>query len=101
MVRPPALTYVSDRDPGISRKAYGRHYRYIGPDGHRIVDDRVLERIRLLAIPPAYTKVWICTDPRGHLQATGRDARSRKQYRYHAQWRVLQDAAKFEHMIEF
>src|SRR5690349_1167894 len=89
---PRGLRYVDDQARGIrrvrekgSRKDAPR-FRYIGPTGRRIRNARTLARIASLAIPPAYEDVWICTDPRGHLQATGRDARGRKQYRYHAEW---------------
>ena len=78
------LRYVSDLAPGIARSRRGKGFVYLDPDGRSIRDERVLRRIRALAIPPAWTDVWICADPRGHLQATGRDARGRKQYRYHA-----------------
>jgi len=81
------------------RTASGFHY--VGPRGKSGSSPRLLERIRKLAIPPAWTDVWICPDPRGHLQATGRDARGRKQYRYHADWRLAKDADKFERMLEF
>ena len=95
------LIYVSDAEPGIERRKRGKGFFYLGPDGKRIVDERALERIRKLAIPPAYTNVWICTKERGHLQATGRDARRRKQYRYHPAWRATRDDGKFSKMIEF
>jgi DNA topoisomerase-1 len=74
---------------------------YLDPQGRTIRDERALRRIRALAVPPAWTEVWICADPRGHLQATGRDARGRKQYRYHARWRTVRDKAKFGRMIAF
>src|SRR5687768_3405113 len=95
------LIYVSDAEPGIERHKRGQGFYYIGPDQKRITDERVLTRIRKLAIPPAYTEVWIFTKERGHLQATGRDARKRKQYRYHAEWRTTRDNGKFTKMIEF
>jgi DNA topoisomerase I len=95
------LHYASDRDPGLRRERHGRYFRYIAPDGSPIKDPTILDRIRRLAIPPAYTDVWICASPYGHLQATGRDSRLRKQYRYHEQWRILRDGKKFEHMVEF
>jgi DNA topoisomerase-1 len=76
-------------------------YRFRGPDGRRIKDARELKRILALAVPPAWTDVWICPDPRGHLQATGRDVRGRKQHRYHANWRSCRDTSKFERMREF
>jgi len=98
--RAAGLRYVSDADPGIRRVRSGRGFRYLAPDRSRIGADD-LARIRALAIPPAYDEVWICVDPRGHLQATGRDARRRKQYRYHARWREVRDAGKFSRMAEF
>jgi DNA topoisomerase I len=95
------LRYVSDSRPGIGRKRVGEQFRYTGVDGRPIEDQRTLDRIGRLAIPPAWTDVWICTDPRGHLQATGRDARGRKQYRYHARWREVRDQTKYERMLAF
>ncbi|MGN6091738.1 MAG: DNA topoisomerase IB, partial [Luteibacter jiangsuensis] len=95
------LVYVCDTDPGISRRKRGRSFQYTDADGRRITDEAVLQRIRSLAIPPAYTNVWICANERGHLQATGRDARSRKQYRYHPRWRDVRDRGKFERILEF
>jgi DNA topoisomerase I len=99
--RASGLVYVSDVEPGISRRRRGRGFVYLNPDHRQITAKRTLERIRRLAIPPAYTSVWICRDPRGHLQATGRDARDRKQYRYHSQWRSTRDDGKFSRMVEF
>lgn len=95
------LVYVSDRDPGLRRLRRGRRFVYLDPARRLVRDKGVLQRIRLLAIPPAYTDVWICPADNGHLQATGRDARGRKQYRYHAEWRVQRDAAKYDRMLEF
>jgi DNA topoisomerase-1 len=95
------LIYVSDTEPGIRRRRSGRSFRYLGPNGRPITSERTIARIRQLAIPPAYTDVWICRETRGHLQATGRDARQRKQYRYHPQWRLTRDGGKFSRMIEF
>jgi DNA topoisomerase-1 len=95
------LTYVSDAMPGIQRLRHGEGFRYRRPDGRALRDARELQRIRQLAIPPAYEEVWICPLPDGHLQATGRDARGRKQYRYHPGWREARDATKFERMREF
>ncbi|MGH7465830.1 MAG: DNA topoisomerase IB, partial [Longimicrobiales bacterium] len=95
------LIYVSDTEPGIRRRRSGRSFRYLGPNGRSVTSERTLARIRHLAIPPAYTDVWICREERGHLQATGRDARQRKQYRYHPQWRLTRDGGKFSRMIEF
>jgi len=95
------LRYVADTSPEIRRKRVGKHFSYVGVDGKRIHDPSELQRIRRLAIPPAWTDVWICPLPYGHLQATGRDARRRKQYRYHPRWRPVRDEAKFEHTIAF
>ncbi|MBA4142389.1 MAG: DNA topoisomerase IB [Nitrosospira sp.] len=95
------LVYVSDTEPGIRRLRRGRGFRYIDPDNKVLTDEAELERIAQLAIPPAYTDVWICPLARGHLQATGLDSRQRKQYRYHADWRTLRDSIKFERMVEF
>ncbi len=95
------LVYVSDSDPGIRRVRNGAEFTYVKPDDRPLAAAAELARIARLAIPPAYEDVWICANPRGHLQATGRDARRRKQYRYHPDWRLLRDGAKFERMIEF
>ncbi len=98
---PPGLRYVSDTMPGIRRLRDGDGFRYRDPKGRLLRDPKALQRIRSLAIPPAYEEVWICPLPEGHLQATGRDARGRKQYRYHPDWRLARDAHKFERMREF
>ena len=95
------LRYVSDAVPGIRRRRAGKGFRYIGPDGARIADPDRVAWIRSLAIPPAWTDVWISPIRRGHLQATGRDARGRKQYRYHPRWRAVRDEAKYGRLIEF
>jgi len=95
------LRYVSDTQPGIRRKRAGTGFTYVGPDGKTIHDAAELARIRSLAIPPAYTDVWICPSPNGHIQATGRDARGRKQYRYHPKWREVRDETKFGRMLAF
>lgn len=95
------LHYVSDIMPGIRRKRVGKHFSYIDIQGKPIHDSEELQRIRSLGIPPAWKKVWICPDPQGHLQATGRDAKGRKQYRYHASWRKVRDSTKYDHMIAF
>jgi DNA topoisomerase-1 len=95
------LCYVTDDQPGIIRKSSGRGVVYLGPDGKRVTDAETLGRIRSLAIPPAWKEVWICSDPHGHLQATGRDQRGRKQYRYHPRWRETRDGAKFSRTIAF
>jgi len=95
------LTYVTDALPGISRRRFGRGFRYSTPDGRPLDDPRELERIRRLVVPPAWRDVWICPDPHGHIQAIGRDARRRRQYRYHPRWRQLRDEAKFSRMVAF
>ena len=95
------LRHVSDERPGIRRVRCGRGFRYRRPQGGPVRDARTLARIRSLAIPPAYTDVWICPDPRGHLQATGRDARGRKQYRYHPDWNAERGSGKFDRVVAF
>ena len=95
------LVYVSDTEPGIRRLRAGRGFRYVTPENRLLDAAEDLKRIASLAIPPAYRDVWISLKPRGHLQATGRDARGRKQYRYHAEWRELRDSAKFGRMVAF
>ena len=95
------LRYVTDHRPGIRRLKSGKGFRYIGGNGQTIRRKDVLARIRALAIPPAWTDVWICPDARGHVQATGRDAKRRKQYRYHPDWRATRDETKFDRMQAF
>ena len=95
------LRYVTDNIPGIRRVTRGKHFSYIAPDGKAITDEAELRRIKSLAVPPAYTDVWICPIPNGHLQATGRDARRRKQYRYHKRFREIRDETKYGRMIAF
>ena len=95
------LVYVSDAEPGIRRRRKGKRFSYVTPNNRPITDETELKRIASIAIPPAYEDVWICPNPRGHIQATGRDARRRKQYRYHPQWTTVRDSAKFDRMIEF
>jgi DNA topoisomerase-1 len=95
------LRYISDAEPGITRQRRGDGFVYTDPDGRRIRDDATLQRIKGLVIPPAWTDVWISPSANGHLQATGRDARGRKQYRYHARWRELRDETKYGRMILF
>jgi len=95
------LRHVSDDRPGIRRRKWGKGFTYVDPQGATVRDRRILERIRSLAVPPAWTDVWICLQPNGHLQATGRDARGRKQYRYHPDWRAVRDETKFGRMIAF
>lgn len=99
--RAAGLTYATDRGPGIQRRRAGRGWRYIGPDGATITDRKQIERFKSLAIPPAYTDVWINPSPRGHLQATGRDDQGRKQYRYHPRWREVRDETKYNRMVAF
>jgi DNA topoisomerase-1 len=99
--RSAGLRYVSDQKPGIRRERIDDTIVYIDPKGNRIDDPGKIERINKLAIPPAWTDVWICTDPRGHIQATGRDPKGRKQYRYHQRWREVRDETKYERMIAF
>lgn len=95
------LRYVADELPGIRRSRYRRRFRYVWPNGSPVSDAVTLERISKLAVPPAYTDVWICPFPNGHLQATGRDARNRKQYRYHQRWHAVRDETKYERLIAF
>lgn len=95
------LRYVNDDGPGIRRRKTGKGFRFLHPDGRPVKDPATIERIKKLAIPPAYTDVWICPLANGHLQATGRDARGRKQYRYHPDWRSVRDETKFGKMIAF
>jgi DNA topoisomerase-1 len=95
------LHYVNDRLPGITRVRAGSGFAYRAPNGRRIRDPEELRRIESIGIPPAWTDVWICPDPDGHIQAIGYDARGRKQYRYHPRWREVRDETKFEHMLTF
>jgi DNA topoisomerase I len=95
------LRYVSDDRPGYSRKANGNDFEYFDTEGKRIRDEQRLLRIKRLAVPPAWTHVWICPSPNGHLQASGRDARRRKQYRYHERWREVRDENKFARLADF
>jgi DNA topoisomerase-1 len=98
---PHGLTYVDQLEPGITRKEGRSGFIYENPSGGRVEDAATLDRIKALAIPPAWTDVWICPDPRGHIQAVGRDQKGRKQYRYHARWRESRDARKYDRMIAF
>jgi len=95
------LRYSSDDRPGIRRRRRGRGFQYLDAHGRTITDRKERARIDALAVPPAWTDVWICPSPNGHLQATGRDARGRKQYRYHPRWRELRDEAKYDRMLAF
>jgi DNA topoisomerase-1 len=99
--RAAGLRYVSNADPGIRRRRAGEGFRYLRPDGRAVADTATLARIRRLAIPPAWTEVWICATDDGHLQATGHDARGRKQYRYHPRWREVRDDTKYGRMVAF
>jgi len=95
------LIYVSDEEPGIRRRKAGKGFTYVAPGGKKVADEATLKRIRSLAIPPAWTDVWICHREDGHIQATGRDAKGRKQYRYHPRFREVRESTKYEHMMEF
>lgn len=95
------LHYVDRTEPGITRRRAGKGFAYYDPAGERITDQSVIGRLKRLGIPPAYRDVWICTDPDGHLQAVGTDARGRLQYRYHPKWRETRDVAKFGRMLVF
>ena len=98
---PRDLHYVDDTQPGITRKRWRDRFRYFDAKGERITDAAEIKRLDALAVPPAYSDVWICADPRGHLQATGRDARGRKQYRYHPRWREVRDEDKYARLQAF
>jgi DNA topoisomerase I len=95
------LRYVSDQSPGISRRRKGASFVYYNKEQKLIKDSAELKRLRSLAIPPAWNKVWICARPNGHLQATGFDVKGRKQYKYHPKWREVRDEAKFERLLSF
>jgi DNA topoisomerase-1 len=95
------LRYVGDDMPGIRRRRAGRGFVYIGPNGSQVGDPHTLDRIRGIVIPPAWQRVWICARADGHIQATGYDARGRKQYRYHAEWRRVRDETKYERLADF
>ena len=98
---PPGLRYVCDEKPAIERRRAGKGFVYFDAQGRRITDSAMLTRIRALVIPPAWTKVWICASANGHIQATGRDARGRKQYKYHADYREAREQSKYDHLLEF
>ncbi|WOH67133.1 DNA topoisomerase IB [Bradyrhizobium sp. BWA-3-5] len=95
------LRYVSDERPGIRRKKAGTGFSYVRPDGSKLTGSDALKRIKAIAIPPAWTDVWICPSPDGHIQATGRDAKGRKQYRYHARFREVRESTKYERVVAF
>jgi DNA topoisomerase I len=99
--REAGLRYLDDRKPGITRRRRGKHFSYFDPAGKQIHDEAELQRIKSLAVPPAYTNVWISPIPNGHLQATGRDARGRKQYRYHKRFREVRDESKYHRLVAF
>ncbi|HXS53167.1 MAG TPA: DNA topoisomerase IB [Usitatibacter sp.] len=98
---PGRLRHANDREAGLHRVTGPKGFAYVDDKGRRVTRRATLDRIRVLAIPPAWTDVWICADERGHLQATGRDAKGRKQYRYHPRWRMLRDADKFDRLLDF
>jgi len=95
------LAYVNDQEQGLRRLARGKAFSYVDEDGRTVKDEATLARIKTLAIPPAWTSVWICPDPNGHIQAIGRDQKNRKQYRYHPDWRADRDARKYDRMSAF
>jgi len=97
----PALCYVDDSRPGITRKRHGRYWQYFDPQGKRITDRDEIDRLNAIALPPAYRDAWFCPDPRGHIQATGYDDKGRKQYRYHEGFREQQEAAKYDRCASF
>ena len=95
------LRYVSDDRPGIRRRKAGKGFVYLDPNGARLSNENTIRRVKSLAVPPAWTDVWICPSADGHIQATGRDAKGRKQYRYHPSFRAIREGVKFEHMLAF
>jgi DNA topoisomerase-1 len=95
------LRHSSDTEPGISRKRMGRYWAYFDSEGNRITDRDEIDRLNAIGLPPAYENAWFCADPNGHMQATGVDARGRKQYRYHADFRAKRESAKYEGLLEF
>lgn len=95
------LRHSSDAEPGISRKRMGRYWAYFDAEGKRVTDRAEIDRLNAIGLPPAYSDAWFCADPDGHLQATGIDARGRKQYRYHADFRAKRESAKYEGLLEF
>src|SRR3954470_18924329 len=95
------LVHASDDVPGLRRVRHGKSFRYVDDKGRVVREPATLSRIRALVIPPAWTHVWISSDPDGHIQATGRDAKGRKQYRYHPKWREVRDAVKYTRLVEF
>ena len=101
MPAPPGLRYVCDNGPAIQRKRAGKGFAYFDAKGRRVANPDTLQRIRSLVIPPAWTNVWICASANGHIQATGRDAKGRKQYKYHAEYREAREHSKYEHLFAF
>lgn len=99
--RVPGLVYVDDTAPGFGRRRCGRGFVYLDVEGAPLHDEDTIERLRALVVPPAWTEVWFCVDPAGHIQATGRDAKGRKQYRYHDEWQRARDEAKFDSLVDF
>jgi DNA topoisomerase I len=95
------LRYMSDEQPGIRRRKAGNGFSYLNPDGKVLMDKQALRRIRSIVIPPAWVDVWICRSANGHIQATGRDTKGRKQYRYHTAFREVRESSKYEHMMAF
>src|SRR5690349_8118529 len=95
------LRHSSDAEPGITRKRQGRYWAYFDSEGNRITERDEIDRLNAIGLPPAYENAWFCADPNGHLQATGVDARGRKQYRYHADFRAKRENAKYEGLLEF
>jgi DNA topoisomerase-1 len=95
------LRHSSDTEPGITRKRMGRYWAYFDAEGNRVTDRDEIDRLNAIGLPPAYESAWFCADPNGHLQATGIDARGRKQYRYHPEFAAIRDAAKYDHLAEF
>src|SRR5690554_6691772 len=98
---PKGLVYVCDDEPGLIRKRVGRGFQYFDASGNKLSDREVINRIKTLVIPPAWKDVWICAKPNGYLQATGRDDKLRKQYRYHPAWEAYSNTTKFSHIIDF
>jgi DNA topoisomerase-1 len=96
-----ALRYIDDSGPGITRERKGRSWRYFGPDGKRITKRAEIDRLNAIGMPPAYERVWLCPDPDGHIQGVGYDAKGRKQYRYHPDFRAQQDSLKYERLADF
>ncbi|PWC27506.1 DNA topoisomerase I [Pseudoroseomonas aestuarii] len=101
MPRIAGLRYVSDETPGLTRRRSGKGWSFRDARGAPVKDKAVIARLRALAVPPAWTEVWLCPHANGHIQATGRDAKGRKQYRYHPEWRAARDATKYRHILHF